>query len=92
MAPAKLPEFIKRFREVVARHDTIAGYYGHCSVGCMHIRPLINLKEESEMHKMVSIANATHDKGWLENWPALLTRIPVCPGADHPTAPPEPAR
>jgi len=59
--PSKLPEFIKRFREVVARHDTVAGYYGHCSVGCMHIRPLINLKEESERSKMVSIANAISD-------------------------------
>ncbi len=57
VAPAKLPEFIKRFREIVARHDTVAGYYGHCSVGCMHIRPLINLKDESEKEKMVSIAN-----------------------------------
>ena len=56
--PAKLPEFIRRFKEVVARHDTVAGYYGHCSVGCMHIRPLINLKEDSEKTKMVSIANA----------------------------------
>ena len=61
VAPAKLPEFIRRFREVVARHDTVAGYYGHCSVGCMHIRPLINLKEESERSKMVSIANAIAD-------------------------------
>ena len=61
VAPAKLPEFIRRFREVVSRHDTIAGYYGHCSVGCMHIRPLINLKEESEKAKMVSIANAISD-------------------------------
>ncbi|MGH7809685.1 MAG: FAD-binding oxidoreductase, partial [Candidatus Binatia bacterium] len=59
--PAKLPEFIKRFREIVTRHDTVAGYYGHCSVGCMHIRPLINLKEESERNKMVSIANAIAD-------------------------------
>ncbi|HYA29418.1 MAG TPA: FAD-linked oxidase C-terminal domain-containing protein [Acidobacteriota bacterium] len=59
--PAKLPEFIRRFREVVARHDTVAGYYGHCSVGCMHIRPLINLKDESERKKMVSIANAISD-------------------------------
>ena len=59
--PRKLPEFIKRFREIVTRHDAIAGYYGHCSVGCMHIRPLINLKEESEMKKMVSIAHAICD-------------------------------
>jgi FAD/FMN-containing dehydrogenase/Fe-S oxidoreductase len=61
VAPAKLPEFIKRFREIVTRHDTVAGYYGHCSVGCMHIRPLINLKENGEKQKMVSIANAISD-------------------------------
>jgi pimeloyl-ACP methyl ester carboxylesterase len=42
--------------------------------------------------RVVSIADAAHDKGWLENWPALLTRIPVCPRADRPMAPPEPAR
>jgi FAD/FMN-containing dehydrogenase/Fe-S oxidoreductase len=54
--PARLPEFIKRFREVLTRHDATAGYYGHCSVGCMHIRPLINLKQQSEVKKMVSIA------------------------------------
>jgi FAD/FMN-containing dehydrogenase/Fe-S oxidoreductase len=59
--PAKLPEFIKRFREIISSHEAVAGYYGHCSVGCMHIRPLINLKEESEKQKMVSIANAISD-------------------------------
>ena len=61
VAPAKLPEFIKRFREIISDHDAIAGYYGHCSVGCMHIRPLINLKEPGEVNKMVSIANAISD-------------------------------
>jgi len=61
VAPAKLPEFIKRFREIITHHDAIAGYYGHCSVGCMHIRPLIDLKEASEMKKMVSIADAISD-------------------------------
>jgi len=59
--PARLPQFIKRFREIITSHDAIAGYYGHCSVGCMHIRPLINLKEPSEVKKMVSIADAIAD-------------------------------
>jgi FAD/FMN-containing dehydrogenase/Fe-S oxidoreductase len=59
--PAKLPQFIKRFRDIITRHDAIAGYYGHCSVGCMHIRPLINLKEPSEVQKMVSIADEISD-------------------------------
>jgi FAD/FMN-containing dehydrogenase/Fe-S oxidoreductase len=59
--PAKLPEFIRRFREILRRHDATAGYYGHCSVGCMHIRPLINLKELSEVKKMTAIADEIAD-------------------------------
>ena len=50
--PAQLPEFFKRFRSVVEKYDTSAGYYGHASVGCLHIRPLINTKEVSEIRKM----------------------------------------
>jgi pimeloyl-ACP methyl ester carboxylesterase len=42
--------------------------------------------------RVVTIADAAHDKGWLENWPALLSRIPVCPSADRPSALPVPAR
>ncbi|HWP56866.1 MAG TPA: FAD-linked oxidase C-terminal domain-containing protein [Candidatus Acidoferrales bacterium] len=59
--PRRLPEFIKRFREILTRHQAVAGYYGHCSVGCMHIRPFINLKEPGEVEKMVSIANEVCD-------------------------------
>ncbi len=42
--------------------------------------------------RVVTIADAAHDKGWLENWPALLSRIPVCPSADRPSALPVPMR
>jgi Fe-S oxidoreductase len=59
--PARLPEFIKRFREILRRYDVRAGYYGHCSVGCMHIRPFINLKETGEVQKMTGIANEISD-------------------------------
>ena len=54
--PAKLGPFIARFREVLGRHGAAAGYYGHCSVGCLHIRPLINLKDAGEIRKMRAIA------------------------------------
>ena len=50
--PAKLGPFIARFREILGRHGAAAGYYGHCSVGCLHIRPLINLKDAGEIRKM----------------------------------------
>ncbi len=54
--PAKLGPFIERFRAVLDRHGARAGYYGHCSVGCLHIRPLINLKDAGEIRKMRAIA------------------------------------
>ena len=43
--PSKLSEFFVRFRDVIHKYGTTAGYYGHASVGCLHIRPLINTKE-----------------------------------------------
>jgi len=54
--PARLGPFIDRFRGVLDRHGARAGYYGHCSVGCLHIRPLINLKDAGEIRKMKAIA------------------------------------
>jgi len=44
--PQKLPEFVRRVREAMARHGVTACYYGHCSVGVLHIRPVLNLKEK----------------------------------------------
>ena len=52
VTPAKLPAFLERFRSIVREYDTSAGYYGHASVGCLHIRPLINTKLPSEVNKM----------------------------------------
>ena len=59
--PESLPQFIERFDEIVKEHDTEAGYYGHASVGCLHIRPLIDLKRQDGVSKMASIANAVSD-------------------------------
>jgi FAD/FMN-containing dehydrogenase/Fe-S oxidoreductase len=52
----RLPEFLRRFRQILADYDTSGGYYGHASVGCLHIRPLIDLKQQSEVGKMRRIA------------------------------------
>lgn len=61
VSPEKLPEYVRRFEEVVARHDTEAAYYGHASTGCLHIRPVVNMKEEAGVDKMVSIAEEIAD-------------------------------
>ncbi len=56
-----LPEYVQRFDEIVTRHDTTASYYAHASVGLLHNRPVINLKSESDIHKMHSIAKEVRD-------------------------------
>ena len=58
---ALLPEYVKRFDEIVKEHGTSAGYYGHASVGCLHIRPLINLKVQDGIDKMFSISDSISD-------------------------------
>ena len=43
--PARLPEFVREFRGIVESHGTTAAYYAHASVGCLHIRPMISLRD-----------------------------------------------
>jgi FAD/FMN-containing dehydrogenase/Fe-S oxidoreductase len=61
VSPELLPEYVRRFNEIVREHGTSAGYYGHASVGCLHIRPLIDLKAAEDVERMVSIAAHVSD-------------------------------
>lgn len=56
--PARLKDFIAEFDEIVKAHDTVAAYYAHASAGCIHIRPMMDLKQVSEVRKMRSLAEA----------------------------------
>lgn len=56
VAPEKLPEYIRRFQEIVASNHTEAAYYGHASVGCLHIRPMVNPKTSQGLAQMEKIA------------------------------------
>ena len=59
--PENLGEFVRRFDEIVRSHNTVAAYYGHASVGCLHIRPLISLKDPQGIADMVSIGDEISD-------------------------------
>jgi len=59
--PSKLPEFFVKFREVIHKYDTSAGYYGHASVGCLHIRPLINTKDARDIQVMKDMTDDITD-------------------------------
>ncbi|MFW6195201.1 MAG: FAD-binding and (Fe-S)-binding domain-containing protein, partial [Chloroflexota bacterium] len=59
--PAKLPEYVRRFDQIVRANGTEAGYYGHASVGCLHVRPLIDIKTREGMERLYKIADEISD-------------------------------
>ena len=61
VAPEKLRDFIDRFMQLIRRHDTKAGVYAHASVGCLHVRPVINMKTSEGVSKFEAIANEVSD-------------------------------
>jgi len=50
--PADLPAYTARLSGILDRHGLRAGFYGHCSVGCLHIRPFLDLTSPAEIGTM----------------------------------------
>ncbi len=61
VAPENLRDYIAEFLEIIARHGTKAGVYAHASVGCLHVRPVINLKSEAGVRQFEAIADEVAD-------------------------------
>ena len=61
VAPERLRDYIERFLQIVRAHDTVAGVYAHASVGCLHVRPVVNLKTAEGVARFASIAAAIAD-------------------------------
>ncbi len=59
--PQRLAPYMRRFHEVLDRHGVRAAFYAHASVGCIHVRPLINLKQRKDIDTMKAIAQAVGD-------------------------------
>lgn len=56
VAPERLTEYLKRLDAIVRSHKVEAAYYGHASVGCIHVRPILDLKRDPEVEKLRAIA------------------------------------
>ncbi|MET4926460.1 FAD-linked oxidase C-terminal domain-containing protein [Streptomyces sp. PSRA5] len=59
--PVHLADYTRRFKEVLDRHGMTAGFYGHCSVGCLHIRPYLDLADPADVVRMRSVAEEIKD-------------------------------
>jgi FAD/FMN-containing dehydrogenase/Fe-S oxidoreductase len=61
VSPERLRDYIAEFLDLVRRHGTTAGVYAHASVGCLHVRPVVNLKTEEGMRRFQVIADDVAD-------------------------------
>jgi FAD/FMN-containing dehydrogenase/Fe-S oxidoreductase len=52
----RLVEFVRRFKQIVARHQTVAAYWAHASVGVLHVRPALDLRDPEDERRMQEVA------------------------------------
>jgi FAD/FMN-containing dehydrogenase/Fe-S oxidoreductase len=50
--PERLEEFVTRFEEIVENNDTWACFYGHASVGTLHVRPALDTSDPEGVSRM----------------------------------------
>ncbi len=51
-----LPDYTERLTAVFERHGVKGTWYAHASVGCLHVRPVLNMKDGADVRRMREIA------------------------------------
>lgn len=59
--PGRFEEFVVRFEEIVRRNGTWACFYGHASVGTLHVRPALDTSDPEGVRRMRRIAEEVAD-------------------------------
>jgi FAD/FMN-containing dehydrogenase/Fe-S oxidoreductase len=52
-----LAQYTGRLTEIFEKHGTRGTWYAHASVGCLHVRPVLNLRLEKDVQAMRAIAD-----------------------------------
>ncbi len=56
-----LADYTERLNAVFERHGARGTWYAHASVGCLHVRPVLNMKDGADVRRMRSIAEECFD-------------------------------
>ena len=51
--------FLDGLNQIFDKYDTKGTWYAHASVGCLHVRPVLNMKLQTDVSKMRNIADET---------------------------------
>jgi FAD/FMN-containing dehydrogenase/Fe-S oxidoreductase len=53
---AHLPDYTARLTEIFEKNGTRGTWYAHAAVGCLHVRPVLNLRLDKDVRAMRAIA------------------------------------
>ncbi|WP_342106512.1 FAD-binding and (Fe-S)-binding domain-containing protein [Methylobacterium sp. SI9] len=56
-----LADYTDAVTEVFTKHGTRGTWYAHASVGCLHVRPILDMKQGGDVAKMRAIAEETSE-------------------------------
>ena len=51
-----LADYTSRLTAIFEKHGTRGTWYAHAGAGCLHVRPILNLRQEKDVHAMREIA------------------------------------
>ncbi len=51
-----LADYTERLNDVFEKHGTKGTWYAHASVGCLHVRPVLNMKDPTDVATMRAVA------------------------------------
>jgi FAD/FMN-containing dehydrogenase/Fe-S oxidoreductase len=54
----RLGEFVREIEKILSAHGTEGGIYAHASAGCLHIRPILDLKTARGVSALRSVSEA----------------------------------
>ncbi len=56
-----LADYTERLNDVFERHGTKGTWYAHASVGCLHVRPVLSMKDPADVAIMRAVAEECFD-------------------------------
>ncbi|MBU3915697.1 FAD-binding oxidoreductase, partial [bacterium] len=59
VSPSRLPDYISEFKEILKEHNLSCIFHAHVGSGEIHLRPVLNLKDQNDVERFREIASDT---------------------------------
>ncbi|MBQ6068398.1 MAG: FAD-binding protein [Bacteroidales bacterium] len=59
VSPQRLPHYLEEFQQLMDQMELSCVYYGHIGTGELHLRPILNIKQQRDRTRFRQVAEAT---------------------------------